>query len=117
MKQKMTFLLIALTIVLAAFLTGFFLGRNLTSAPLSLSTVTTVPVSTEQTDDTSLIDLNAATLADLTTLPGIGEVLATRILTYREENGPFTSLSQLMNIEGIGAQRLTDLLPYITIGG
>ena len=65
--------------------------------------------------DSGLININTATAAQLDTLPGIGPVLAQRIIDYRQANGPFTSLSQLMLVEGIGEKRLANILPLITI--
>lgn len=50
-------------------------------------------------------------------LPGIGEVLAERILLYRTEHGPFTYVEQLLYVEGIGEKKLEELLDLITIGG
>ena len=63
------------------------------------------------------LDINQADSKALQALPGIGEVLAGRIISYRDENGPFSSPDQLMNVEGIGEKRLEAILDYITIGG
>ena len=50
-------------------------------------------------------------------LPGIGEVLAERILNFREEHGNFSSVDELLNVEGIGKKRLEEILDLITVGG
>lgn len=59
------------------------------------------------------IDLNRATAADLEELPGIGPVLAGRIVAWREDHGPFTEIGQLREVPGIGErtfQALADLV-------
>ncbi|MDT3440894.1 ComEA family DNA-binding protein [Pseudofrankia sp. BMG5.37] len=61
------------------------------------------------------IHLNTATVEQLDTLPGIGPVLAERIVRYREENGPFASPDQLAEVPGVGDQRLAELLPLIAL--
>ncbi len=55
-----------------------------------------------ESEQTGLIDLNTATASELTALPGIGEVLAARIVEHRNANGPFVRLDQLMAVQGIG---------------
>lgn len=55
------------------------------------------------------VRINSATLADLMTLPGIGEATAQAIITYRETNGDFTALEQLDAIAGIGERTLESL--------
>ena len=56
-----------------------------------------------------LLNLNSATAPELERLPGIGPVLAQRIVDHREEHGPFTALDDLLEVEGIGPTRLEDL--------
>ena len=61
--------------------------------------------------------LNQADKETIMALPGIGEVLAERIVAYRQENGAFSSPEELLNVEGIGKKRLEEILDFISIGG
>ena len=128
MKKQKFPILILLTIAFCAFTLGFYLGHNRHSQPVTLSvpadmiTVpleTSVPQLTEPVPVPTVsfpIDLNLASEDDLTFLPGIGEVLAQRIIAYRDEYGPFTHVEDIMNVEGIGPTRFDAIEPYITVG-
>lgn len=61
------------------------------------------------------LDINSATAQELCDLPGIGEVLASRIIEYREELGCFTEISQLADVKGIGDSLLEKISEYITL--
>ena len=129
MKKQPIYLLFLAGALFAGITLGFFLGRNLTrgdvmvSLPESMYTEptqasTAASVETTGAEEVSFpLDINQADSEALQALPGIGEVLAARIIAYRDENGPFSSPDQLMNVEGIGEKRLEAILDYITIGG
>jgi competence protein ComEA len=61
------------------------------------------------------INLNTATLADLDTLPGVGPVLAQRILEAREAQGGFHAVSDLRQVSGIGTARYEQLKDLVTV--
>lgn len=62
-----------------------------------------------------LVNVNTATAEELDTLPGIGEVLAQSIIDYRTQNGPFTSVDQLVDVSGIGDATLEELRDLVTV--
>jgi competence protein ComEA len=64
---------------------------------------------------TTVIDLNTATTAQLEQLPGVGEVLATRIAAYRDTRGGFRSIDQLKEVSGIGDRKFADLKDKVRI--
>ena len=61
------------------------------------------------------VDLNTATAEELDTLPGIGESLARRIIAYREANGPFGSIEEIMEESGIGEAKFAELEDRVTV--
>jgi competence protein ComEA len=63
-----------------------------------------------------LININTAAAAELETLPGIGDVLAGRIIEYRELNGGFQSIEEIMAVSGIGEKKFGDIKDRITVG-
>ena len=64
-----------------------------------------------------LVDLNVSSQIELKTLPGIGMVLADRIVSYRSTYGGFQHVADLVNVSGIGEKRLRRLKPFVTVAG
>ena len=77
---------------------------------------TPLPASTESTSSTELIDINTASLAELDSLPGIGPTTAQKIIDYREQNGPFLTKEDIINVSGIGPGTYERLKDLITVG-
>lgn len=75
----------------------------------NLSTITNV------NQNTSLININKANITELKTLPGIGDVLANRIIEYRSEKGEFKSIEDLKNVSGIGDKKFSDIKDKVTV--
>jgi competence protein ComEA len=62
------------------------------------------------------LELNTATAQDLEALPGIGPVLAGRIIQHRENHGPLKTLEDLLAVPGIGKKKLAQLKPFLMVG-
>lgn len=62
-----------------------------------------------------LLDLNSATAGELEALPGIGPVLAERIVQWREDNGPFTDVEVLGEVSGIGDALMAQIRPLVRV--
>ena len=62
-----------------------------------------------------VLDLNTATLSDLTRLPGIGQTKAQAILDWREAHGPFRAVEDLLSVDGIGEKTWETLRPYVRV--
>ncbi len=61
------------------------------------------------------LDINAVTKDELMSLPGIGDAMAERIIMYREDNGRFANINDLLKIKGIGKKKLERITPYIKV--
>jgi competence protein ComEA len=62
------------------------------------------------------VNINSASVQQLTALPGVGEKLAARIVEYRQKSGGFKSVQELMNVKGVGEKSFARLQPYLTAG-
>ena len=87
-------------------------GENVSVVQSATSSPATGDAGSENTEK---INLNTATVADLTTISGIGEKRANDILAYRDSQGGFTSVDDLNNVSGIGDKTLENIRPYVTV--
>lgn len=69
-----------------------------------------------ETAASAQVNLNTADLAQLETLPGIGRVMAERIVEYRDRVGGFKKVEDLMNVRGVGEQSFLKLRSLVTVG-
>ncbi len=131
MKNTPVSILACACLILAAFLGGMYLGRNLTGSSIQTSVLSTQTATSATQNTTSSsassspasasqgngkININTAQLYELTCLDGIGETYAQRIIDYRNANGPFADISDIMNVEGIGTKRFEAIKDSITVG-
>ena len=73
------------------------------------------PSGTEKTQQTQLVNINTATATELETLPGVGPVIAKRIIDYREKNGAYKNIGELKNVSGIGDKTFEGLADRICV--
>jgi len=66
-------------------------------------------------DSEGKINVNTASIEELVELPGIGPAIAARIIEYREQNGDFESVEDLINVRGIGEARLDNIRDLVTV--
>jgi competence protein ComEA len=87
----------------------------LVGLPAAAGAPPTLTTAAPGSSGTDLLDLNTATLEQLQSLPGVGPVLAQRILDWRTANGRFSSIEELQEVSGIGEQRLEDLRSRVRV--
>ena len=63
----------------------------------------------------SKVNINTGGINELSSLPGVGESLAQKIITYREQNGKFKKIEDLKNVSGIGDKKYESLKEYISV--
>ena len=68
-----------------------------------------------QSPTATIVNINTASATELATLPGIGAKTAARIIEYRQKNGPFKKVEELMNVRGIGEKNFLKLKPQLAV--
>lgn len=128
MKNKVSVLLAVVTALFVGFTLGLFVGRNTGSGTVTLAvspqmqtaptTAATAAAETVPKETVSFpVNINTADVDTLTALPGIGRVLAERIVAYRRQNGSFRAIEEITKVEGIGEKKAEAILDLITVGG
>ncbi|MCW2878840.1 MAG: uptake protein and related DNA-binding protein-like protein [Sphaerisporangium sp.] len=79
------------------------------------SAPTTFPATTPMSGAGEVLDLNAATPGQLETLPGVGQVLAGRIVEFRQSHAGFQSVDQLRDVTGIGERKFAELREKVRV--
>lgn len=74
------------------------------------------PRSTAKPAVTTTVNINTASAAEFDALPGVGAKTAALIVEYRQKNGPFKKIEELMNVRGIGEKSFLKLKDQLTIG-
>ena len=132
--KKPVNILVILTCVFAAFLGGFHIGRKMNRSPVHIYQITPAansqPQALEEAEDaveeeevteeteTGVVfplNINTATIPELDELPGIGPVLAQRIVDYRTTYGKYKAVEELLKVNGIGDAKLMEIMDLITV--
>jgi competence protein ComEA len=97
-------------------LASLVLAALFAAHPVAQATQKAAPARTEAKPAPASINLNTATAAELERLPGIGQKVAARIVEYRQKNGPFKKVEELMNVQGIGEKSFLQFRSQLTVG-
>lgn len=119
--KKSLYVILAVTLVFAGLIVGVFIGRNSYGTLITLDPITgnkpSPTLSVQENADLGKINLNIANADQLMLLPGIGPSKAAAIIDFREKFGDFTSLEELLYIDGFSYTTIETLRPYVTLGG
>ena len=118
MKKDGAIFLLAVTLLFVGLLCGILIGRQMEKEPVQIQRPTQ-PTSTDSAIQQEIYDprinINTASAEYLALLPNIGEVLAQRIVKYRENNGPFEDIWQLSSVYGIGEKTVKEIETLIKV--
>lgn len=121
MKNSGQIALLSITILFIGLMMGIYIGNSTSRNHIKLTYDPTAYSDGIGNDNIRppivKININTATVEELTILPGIGESSAKQIVEYRQNNGPFYSIDDLKKVKGVSHNRLKEIRKYITVGG
>ncbi len=109
--KKSLIIIFAVTLFFLTIVVGIYIGRN------TGGTVINIDVNNNSSDEVGKININTASLDQLTMLPGVGRTKAQNIIYYREENGFFEKIDDLAKVDGFSESMVESIAKYITVGG
>ncbi|MDR0197543.1 MAG: ComEA family DNA-binding protein [Oscillospiraceae bacterium] len=112
MKKNLPFILIIAVFFAACAIITAITVRD---EPGYVRVVHVEPTAAETSSETERININTASSEQLQSLPGIGEVIAARIIAYREESGDFLNIEEIMDVSGIGEKMFGNIKEFICV--
>ena len=91
--------------------------RRILTLILVALAVTAVAGTVESSQPSEVVNINTASSEELQLLPRVGPALAGRIIEFREANGPFQTVDEILAVKGIGENSFEKLKPYIVTSG
>ncbi|MCE5300118.1 MAG: helix-hairpin-helix domain-containing protein [Spirochaetia bacterium] len=102
-EEKTVFIIIAVAVLSGTFINLFLsYDKKISDVPLS--------------SGIAAININTATAEEFDRLPGVGAVIAQRLVDYRSQNNGFKSTAELKNVKGITAKKFAAMEKYLTVG-
>jgi competence protein ComEA len=83
--------------------------------PRHVSSAAQIPLNPSKIETTVPLNINVATVSELEKLPGVGKVIAERIIAYRAQYGPFRRVEHLMMVRGISSSKFREMRPMIVV--
>ena len=113
-------IILAITLSFIFLVAGIYVGRYTVAGTLTVesskqTTYMTIEPDTDAALGNGKININKASVEEFSLLPGIGETLARRIIAYRDINGMFKTVEDLMNVPGIGEGKMAQIAKYVTV--
>lgn len=110
------YILLLLLALFLGYLWGYYNAPSGFQVTVAAPETSAVIESQEETEPQGPINLNDAEEEELIQLPGIGPAIAGRIVAYRQKHGPFNTIEEIMDVEGIGETRFNGIKDLISIG-